>query len=287
MCPRGLLFNHELEPTNKVEVRKAIAHMINRKAMADNLWKPPSRITSRPWYGGSTMLNFASADLVAKYDAEYSGDQKKALEWFQKAGYTQKDGKLVDTAGKQLKLDVYTPVVPTSAEHPLAQKLVEDLKRLGVDASFKFEEGAPAVERRQKGEWHIQSMWQCGGNLGDAVLLYQLLKADEIKAPIGQLNQGTNWQRYKNPKFDELTQKLLTLPADDAEAKKLYNELYTIWMEDMVSLPLIETIYTQVANNTYWTNAPMAPDFYAHPANWHMTMMNIIKQLKPGPKGKA
>ena len=48
-------------------------------------------------------------------------------------------------------------------------------------------------------------MWQCGGNLGDAALLYQLLRSEQILAPIGQLNQGTNWQRYRNPKFDELT----------------------------------------------------------------------------------
>jgi len=287
MCPRAILFNHDLAPTNKLEVRQAIAQMIDRKAAAATLWKPPSRLTSRPWYGGSTMLGFASPELVQKYDQTYTGDQKKALELFQKAGYKQEGGKMVDAQGQQLRIDIYTPVAPTSAEHPIAIKLTDDLKKMGIDASFKYETGAAAVERRQTGEWNVQSMWQCGGNLGDALALYQNHMTDKITAPVGQLNQGTNLSHYQNPKLDELVNKLTPIPSDDPAAKPLYDELYQLWMDDMVSFPIMETIYTEIGNTQYWTNFPKQPRMHTHPADWHMTMMNVIKKLEPGPLGKA
>ena len=55
----------------------------------------------------------------------------------------------------------------------------------------------------------------------------------------------------------------------------------------MVSFPIMETVYTQMGQERYWKNFPHPTKFHTHPANWHMTMMNIIKRLEPGPMGKA
>jgi hypothetical protein len=58
-------------------------------------------------------------------------------------------------------------------------------------------------------------------------------------------------------------------------------------MDDMVSFPIMETIYTEIGNTQYWTNFPKQPRMHTHPADWHMTMMNVIRKLEPGPLGKA
>ena len=198
--------------------------MLDRKTAAATLWKPPSRVTSRPFYGGSRMLHFATQSLVDKYDAMYTGDQAKALELFQKGGWTQQGGKMVDSTGAQMKLDVITQVDPIGAEHQMALKLVDDMKKIGIDASFKYEIGAPFTERYQKGNWHVSSAWQCGADPGDPALMYGNYRSQYIVAmPGDKLNSGTNDFYYNNPEYDKLADQIVAMSPDDPKAPALYD----------------------------------------------------------------
>jgi len=61
---------------------------------------------------------------------------------------------------------------------------------------------------------------------------------------------------------------LSAIDPDHADAAKLYNKLFDLWLQDPPGVPLIETYYSVSYNTTYWDNLPSNENLYTVPFNW-------------------
>lgn len=162
---------------------------------------------------------------VAQY---YPYDLNVALDYFKKAGYTQKNGKLVDANGKQLVANAYIGGGGTG-DHPTFAMLVqagEDLKSLG-------------------GEIQIQdvpfNVLQGAMNDGTADIFILAWGNVTTCDKTSQFHTGGGQNRYhvSNARMDQLLDKII-VTIDLEERKALVAEMLDLAMDLCIELPVYQ-----------------------------------------------
>lgn len=114
------------------DVRKGLASLMNRRPAVEGYFGDLATVIERPM---TTTIAEYPADATEYYG--YNVD--KALEYFEKAGYSNVGGKLVDSSGKQLVVSAYVGG-QGQGEHPAYSMLVqaaEDLASLGGEMQIQ------------------------------------------------------------------------------------------------------------------------------------------------------
>ena len=116
------------EPLKKLEVRQAIAHAVNRQAIAKNL------------QGGGTILDLtcypSQIGCASKGAAKYGYDPAKAKQLLAKAGYPN-----------GLDLDFYG-----YRDRQFAEAIMGDLSKVGIRTKLQWLQYAPLRDKVRKGE---------------------------------------------------------------------------------------------------------------------------------------
>ncbi|QSG12956.1 ABC-type branched-chain amino acid transport system, periplasmic component [Halapricum desulfuricans] len=130
----GIVFNHDHEHFGKIEVRKAIAHVINREAVAGNAGPrtkaTPDVITGiavddqERWLGDDM-------DAFETYGQD-SSQEDKAASLLRDAGYTKSGGKWQDGDGNTISADYATPAGWTDWT-TATDTVVDQLNSFGFD----------------------------------------------------------------------------------------------------------------------------------------------------------
>lgn len=125
-------------PTHDINIRHGLNYAIDKQLLTDEIWLGQARrlCTIYP------PTSWAHNPDVPCYDY----DPDKALAEFAKAGYTLKDGKLVNEQGEQLKLKfLYGPNTSPTAEL-IAVTVQGDLKKVGIELELEGLEWASFLE---------------------------------------------------------------------------------------------------------------------------------------------
>ena len=140
-------FNMELEPTNDVKVRQALAHAIDRDRIVQDIYTGLGKKTNAPL--SENLLGWAGDEVEG-----YPFDQEKARSLLDEAGWTVGNGDVRQKDGKPLRLQVVSTNTPPPRVQ-LAEEMIAMLSEVGVDAQLTTYEYNTAYAEVRKGNTHL------------------------------------------------------------------------------------------------------------------------------------
>jgi peptide/nickel transport system substrate-binding protein len=207
-----LWWNVEKEPFGKVEVRRAIAHAINKRAIVEKL------------FGGVGVpaKNMLPPSLWGYNDAvaDYEYNPARAREYLAQAGLPN---------GFKTKLWAMPnprPYMPQPTK--IAEAIQADLKAVGIEAELVTMDWATYLAKTREGAQDLYMLGWTGDNGDPDNFLYWFFGQKETRS------------RYFNARAAELTRKAQTVFAREERAR-LYREAQMVLKEDAANVPIAHT----------------------------------------------
>jgi peptide/nickel transport system substrate-binding protein len=246
LTPRGyegigpinwMAFNLTRKPLSDVNVRKAIAHAIDKNFVTKALMAGFATPADGPIVPSSP---FATADV-----ARYPIDLKKAAELLDTAGY--KPG----ANGERFKLTLDHPPGADDQQKTVAEYIRAQLKKLGITVELRPSADFPGWAKRIAAQDFDMTM-DVVFNWGDPIIgVHRTYLSSNIKPII-----WTNTQSYSNPKVDELLDTAGGLL--DATKRKAYYATFQKIVTDELPIIFINVIPYHSAASKKLGNAPMS-----------------------------
>jgi len=255
-APSTLYTNDVKYPFSVVDFRKALSMAINREAISTNAdygYAPPSRVT-----GLNGLWPTWDDKSIPNTLAEYNPSAAQAL--LKHAGFTLKNGKLIDPKGHPVAFDVSIPIAPDTLA--TAQILVQNFQALGIDAHLNPLQGSDFYDRLGKGEYDV-------GISGSPVFatpygFYYGLLGKKFDAPIGQPAGADAAARWWNPTLEQLV-KQFRHTLDVRQQHAIVDQMERIFVKYLPVIPLTITENYAEYNMMHYTGYPSASDNYAAP----------------------
>jgi peptide/nickel transport system substrate-binding protein len=206
-----LAFNLKKPILAKVEVRRAIAHAIDRQKIVTDLLRGHG-------VPSDTMLaqgHWARAENLPTYNY----DPAKAKQLLDQAGYPDPDG-----PGPKPRFSLVFKTSTDSEANLRAQMIQQMLKEVGIDMSIQSSEFGTFFEDIGKGNFDMYSLSRNG--IQDPDFYYVIFNSTNTP-PSGQ-NRGY----YANPKLDQLLVEGRST-FDRTKRKQIYGEVQRIVQEDL------------------------------------------------------
>lgn len=277
-CPRAAWFNTAQGPhLDQPEFRRAMSMLMNRPQWGANIWAPPSKPAEGLWADYRNLDKFINEEAKETWGTlTYNPD--RALELLESIGYTQQGGRLLGPDGEQVSLAITTPVGVGGNEYLMGQDFAEDLRDIGIEATFQYVEGV-FWDNVANGDFDIGFWWFCGATV-DPTELFNSYTCDRVR-PIGERATEGNNVRFCNDEYDQTLAALMAIDPDHPDAMELYHKLFDMWLEYAPGVPLIETYYTANFNTRYWDNMPSNDNLYTVPFNWWGQIMHVYFNITP------
>jgi microcin C transport system substrate-binding protein len=206
------------------------------------------------------ILTKAFAPTVSDGKGRIRRQQRKALDLFKAAGWTVKDGKMVDNqSGKQLKIEI---LMRSPASERITAPLVQNLKKVGIDASMRLVDTAQFQVRMDDFDYDMVSVG----------LNFFPPPGPELRSYYGSAAAGergsANLAGVKDPVADALIEKIIA--AKDLESLKAHSralDRVLLWGHYVV--PMFHNDQYRLA---YWDHFgyPKRRPRYSHgfPTSW-------------------
>lgn len=234
-----LALNPSYAPLSKPEVRRAIAHTINKEAIVKAFWGELGKYDSQ---FVPPAVNLAQSDKVKDY--EFNPQQAK--EMLAKAGYPN---------GFDLDLwymPVSRPYFPTPK--PIAEAFAADLSAIGIRVKLLTKDWSAYLADRLKPPGFQAFMMGWTGDYGDPDNFYYPHFGPGSTADLG------NW---KNPKVLELLDRGRA-SGDKAVRAKIYAEVSEILHGEAVRLPIVHSqpLLGKRKNIQGWIPSPLGSESF-------------------------
>jgi peptide/nickel transport system substrate-binding protein len=260
----------------------AINHCLDREKIGNSVWDVKVPPAIYPWADYPTNDKWKNDDLANKYKFEYNLD--KATQLLDEIAPKNAAGKRT-YKGKEINLEIITPAQVDKAEYAIANVLKTDLAKVGVPCTLRSLSGSVHDEKFQRGEYDIDSSW--AGFAIDPEQLYTDWESSKAQ-PIGKNAAQKNKMRFRDPKFDEISEKLAGIDPDSEEAKPLLEQALEIYFQKLPLLPVIQTGYPQYFNTAFWKDWPTDDNLYEVPLNWWPHFIFVLAKISAtGQKGPA
>jgi peptide/nickel transport system substrate-binding protein len=224
-----LWWNVEKEPFGKLEVRRAIAHAINKRAIVEKL------------FGGIGIpaTNMLPPSLWGYNDAvlDYPYDPPKARDYLAKAGLPNG---FKTTLWAMPNPRPYMPQ-PTK----IAEAIQADLKAVGIEAEIISMDWATYLAKTREGAQDMYMLGWTGDNGDPDNFLYWFFGQQETRS------------RYYNTKAAQLTAKAQAI-FDQEERARLYRDVQIVLKEDTANIPIAHTTPPLAAKQTVKGYVPHA-----------------------------
>jgi peptide/nickel transport system substrate-binding protein len=223
-----LAFNLKRPTLAKVEVRRAIAHAIDRQRIVQDLLRG---------HGVVTDTMFAQGHWVrAENLPAYPYDPNRAKQLLDQAGYPDPDG---DGPRPRFELSFKTS---TDAEANLrAETIQQMLAQVGIKVNITSSEFGTFYEDIGKGNFDIFSLSRNG--IGDPDFYYIIFHSRNVPP------EGQNRGYYTNPRIDQLIMEGRST-FDRAKRKQIYGEIQRIVQEDLPYVSLYHQINVAVMDKS-------------------------------------
>ncbi len=211
-----LFFRVDEPPFNKLKVRQAVAHAMDREFIIQNLLFGYGKIVHSVV---PPTVKWAYNPNVTKY--EYNVEKANRL--LDEAGYPRKAG------GIRFKTTIYgTPGVRKT----LSEILKQQLRVIGIDANLQIADWTTYISQIRVARTH-HGLWS-------VILIPKIPDPDEgvlYYHSSSIRSGGINPSMYNNPKLDEIVDKARAM-TDIKERTKLYYEYQEILARDLPTFPV-------------------------------------------------
>jgi len=282
-CPRYLGLNNLKYPWSIREVRWALSYLINRDEIVRVAYENSSipSPTLLPQYKPIVDPYLkAISDLLEKYNTtEYNPEKAYAI--FKELGFKRgPDGIWVTPNGTRLEMTLLV-TLPFIELMRIATVLTEQLKAGGIDVTMKPLELGPWAEALVTGAYDGIVKWCCG-SVVDPYFTLDNFHSKWFR-PIGESVSTwyTNTERYKNPEYDAVLDKLATTPKEDPKSVELFRKAMEIWLHDLPAIPITQAKKLVPFDTHYWIGWPTADNPWIQPPHWWGSTLFIILNIRP------
>ena len=280
-CPRSFEVNHTVAPWGDREMRWALNYAIDRDEIVKIAYEGTT-LPAKLFFPAYPALNryvelLEKAGLYERFPI-LKHDPAKAKAIIESKGYSLNRNGIYEKDGKELSLLITTHEAFIEKQR-IAQVLVEQFQRVGINASTRNEAGATWTDNFQFGNFESRMGWQATGSVTEPWSSLDTMSARWIM-PVGERAQYNGW-RWKNEAYSDLVAQIGVLPLGDPKIDDLFVKAMTIWMEELPVIPVTQARKLVPFDTSHWTGWPTAENAYMHPTTWWQSTHKIIHNLKP------
>lgn len=210
-------------------------------------------------------------------------DPKAAAGLLEKNGFTKKGGKWFKPDGQQFKIILQNQ----GPDRPILQRLTtmvaEMWTNFGIETTAVFSQDDGT--NRGLGNFDAHVFWNIetwGGHPDMSYFIEGL--SSQYYVPVGQMQSGPNFVRYKNAEQDRIIAEMLKTDFDAQKNIDLGIEWLKLMVKEQPQIPLMSYNVFVSQDNTYWTGYPNFDKPYANPVtNWTNAryIFTQLKQMQP------
>ncbi|MHB8189400.1 MAG: ABC transporter substrate-binding protein [Ferrimicrobium sp.] len=270
----SLYMNLTQAPFNNADFRRGMSYAIDRQAVEN---KAVFGVESVAPQSGLILPGQSSwEDPAIPSQGLITMNDATALTYFKKAGYTDKGGKLVNSAGQQASFSI---MVPSNYSDWVgaAQQIAANLSQVGINATLDEPTAAVYASNTEAGQFQT-ALGSFGGS-GSAYGSFNPALNSSFAAPI-KSNAVSNWERFSSPAVDAELSKLAAATTNSAMIKATYPLQELMFKQ----VPFIDLYYGGMwgmFTTKHWVGWPSASNPYTLPANWNYDLLAIMMHVRP------
>lgn len=271
----GLWFNTARKPFDNPALRKAMAMVVDRKAIhiqaQATLYPEITNPTGIPLPAGEPFLAPEYQGANTKPDV---AGAKKLLD---EAGFTLSGGVLKDPSGKPVTLTFTDPAGWNDYITGLAI-IKDNIKQLGVEAKVKTQTAEAWGVDVANGNFDATLRWTNSG--ATPYDMYQNVMDGALLQPIGKSSQQGNFGRFKS---DEATDALKEYAnaKDEKTRTKALNIVQKIFVDQAPMIPTAAAPIGAEYSTKNWIGWPTEANPYAPPQHTQPSALEIVLNLTP------
>jgi peptide/nickel transport system substrate-binding protein len=280
-CSRTFEFNTTVAPWDDKDMRWAINYAYDRDEIVRIAYQDTT-VKSKSFFPAYAPLNryvkiLEDKGVFEKYPL-WTHDTAKAQQIIESKGYTKGSDGYYQKDGKQLKIDITTHEAFIEKQRVAAVQ-VEELQKIGINASTRNEAGSTWGDNLNFGKFEARMGWQNCGSVNEPWASMDTLSNRWIK-PVGERASNNGW-RWNNARYSELVEQIGTLPLGDPKIEPLFVEAMSIYYSELPTIPITQARKLIPFNTTYWTNWPTATNNYVSSWTWWQSTFEILVSIKP------
>jgi peptide/nickel transport system substrate-binding protein len=280
-CARNFEFNTTVAPWDDAEMRWAVNYAIDREEIVRIAYEGTT-VASRSFFPAYAPLNAYTdkLDAAGVYTTSplMTTDPEMAKQIIESKGYTLGSDGYYAKDGTQLSIDITTHEAFIEKQR-IAAVIVEQLQRVGINASTRNEAGATWDDNFRRGNFEARMGWQNCGSVNEPWASMDTLNQSWVK-PVGELTSFNGW-RWSNDRYSELVDQIGQLPLGDPAIDPLFVEAMGIYYAELPTIPITQARKLIPLNTTYWTNWPSAENNYVSSWTWWQSTHIIIHNIQP------
>lgn len=222
--------NTEREPTNDVNVRKALAYAIDRQTIVDNILNGSAILANSPLVPDSWAYE---PDVT-----EYAFDRERARQLLSDAGWEDTDGDgVLDKDGRPLVINFWMPASGSGMQKPVEMStfIADQWRAIGVQTETQVLEWGSYLGSLKSGEFHAFANAFMPETVDPDVTFSFLYSSAAIPSP--------NRMRFSNERVDELIT-LARQTTDQEERAEYYSEALKIVTDQVPTIFINHDIQT-------------------------------------------
>ncbi|MBM7058607.1 ABC transporter substrate-binding protein [Streptomyces durocortorensis] len=274
----GLWFNTARKPFDNPALRRAMAMVVDRKAIhiqaQATLYPEITNPTGIPLPAGEPFLAPEYEDATTKPDV--AGAKKLLAE----AGFKLSGGVLKDPSGKPVTLTLTDPAGWNDYITGLAI-IKDNIKEIGIEAKVKTQTAEAWGNDVANGNFDATLHWTNSG--ATPYDMYQNIMDGAIVQPIGKSSQAGNFGRFKNSEATAALKEYANASSDAARTKAL-DTLQKIFVDQAPMIPTAAAPIGAEYSTKNWIGWPTEANPYAPPQHTQRTALEIVLNLKPSTK---
>ncbi|WP_079728834.1 ABC transporter substrate-binding protein [Okibacterium fritillariae] len=269
----AMLPNLTKAPFNDINFRQGLSHAIDRDKIADAATEGYMQGAGQNNLLLPNQKDFLSPDLPN--DGKVTQNTALALEYFAKAGYTPRDGKLVDAAGKPLEFSLMTANGYTDWLRAV-QQIQKQLGDIGITVKVVQPQPAAYQLAMRNGEYDM-TIGAIGGT-GDVYRDFNGLLSSEFVVPAGE-EATNNFERFSDPAVDDILAKF-RVAIDEKDQLDYGYQLQKVMYDQVPAIGVYYGGSWGLYNTTKFTGWPTAENPYASLMTYESTPLLIFTSLK-------
>lgn len=276
LSPDMIVVNTTKAPFNDVAFRKAVNMVIDRKAHAEK-----ARSNAGPELTNVTGIPQPTGDqyIAPEYkDQNFTIDVDGAKKVLTDAGYTWKDGALMDPSGAPVSFTLQDPQGWNDYVTGIQLVATQVKNTLGADAKVATPDANTWFGNLSSGNFDAALHWSGSGSnpwhIYDDVMNGAYLQ----QASGGQVSD--NFGRYDNPTATALLQNYASA-SDDATRTDTLNQIQKIFVEDVPAIPIGTHPTLGEYNTRSFVGWPSEDDQYATADPTAPSAVQVVMKLTP------
>lgn len=282
-CARQLEINTTIAPWDDPNMRKAVAHIIDRTQIV-NIATEGATVPSKTMFAQyGSMSPFIDAVVDAGYGLPAKADTAAGQALIEAAGYAKGSDGVYEKDGEDLSVKIHVNSASTEYTKTI-DVIVEQLNRAGIAAtSVPVENGVFWGEVLPFGAYEMSYSWLSCGSVNEPWASMSRYTVKDV-VPVGERSPGFNntarWNSEAAEAYSKIVDGMSGLALGDPSKPAMVAEAYQYLDAEMPFIPLVQSFKLLPMNTTYWTGWPSDSNNYNHPFFWWNHTHQIIHNLE-------